>query len=76
LGGIVLQLGGAKTLLERDPAAVAALLDKLRDEVQNVIANIRRRVYELRPPELDELGLVAALREHIDWLTGIGPGWR
>jgi signal transduction histidine kinase len=44
--------------------------------VQNVIANIRRRVYELRPPELDELGLVAALREHIDWLTGIGPGWR
>jgi signal transduction histidine kinase len=75
LGGIVLQLGGAKTLLERDPAAVAPLLDKLRDEVQNVIADIRRLVYELRPPQLDELGLVAALREHIDRLTGIGAGW-
>jgi two-component system, NarL family, sensor kinase len=75
LGGIVLQLGGAKTLLERDPAATAVLLDRLRDEVQDVIADIRRLVYELRPPQLDELGLVAALREHIDRLTRIGPGW-
>jgi signal transduction histidine kinase len=29
LGRIVLQLGGAKTCLEREPAATAALLDKL-----------------------------------------------
>jgi hypothetical protein len=60
-------------LLEREPAAIAALLDRLQDEVQNVIADIRRLVYQLRPPELDELGLVTA-REHTDRLTGIGPG--
>jgi signal transduction histidine kinase len=56
-------------LLEREPAAIAALLDRLQDEVQNVIADIRRLVYQLRPPELDELGLVTALREHTDRLT-------
>jgi hypothetical protein len=60
-------------LLEREPAATAALLDRLQDEVQNVIADIRRLVYQLRPPEPDELGLVTALREHTDRLTGIGP---
>ena len=43
-------------MLEREPAATAALLDRLQDEVQNVIADIRRLVYQLRPPELDELG--------------------
>jgi hypothetical protein len=60
-------------LVEREPAATAALLDRLQDEVQNVIADIRRLVYQLRPPEPDELGLVTALREHTDRLTGIGP---
>jgi two-component system NarL family sensor kinase len=55
-------------LLEREPAATAALLDRLQDEVQNVIADIRRLV-QLRPPKLDELGLVTALREHTDRLT-------
>ena len=29
--------------------------------------------YQLRPPEPDELGLITALREHTDRLTGIGP---
>jgi hypothetical protein len=60
-------------LLEREPAATAALLDRLQDEVQNVIADIGCLVCQLRPPELDELGLVTALREHTDRLTGIGP---
>ena len=29
------------------------------------MADIRRLVYALRPPALDELGLVAALRAHV-----------
>jgi signal transduction histidine kinase len=56
-------------LLEREPAATAALLDRLQDEVQNVIADIRRLVPAAAAQTPDELGLVTALREHTDRLT-------
>ena len=39
-----LQLGGPRHLVEREPAGTAARLDRLQDEVQNVIADIRRLV--------------------------------
>ena len=38
------------------------LIDELRDDVSTATADIRRLVYELRPPMLDELGLVVAIR--------------
>lgn len=63
LAGVVLQVGAAKALVDRDPPAVRALLTRLRGEVQGTIEEIRRLVYKLRPPALDELGLVGALRE-------------
>src|SRR6185295_17168744 len=34
-------------------------------QMQDELANIRRIAYGLRPPALDELGLVGALKEHI-----------
>ena len=33
--------------------------------MQEALADIRRIAYDLRPPALDELGLVGALKEHI-----------
>ena len=36
---------------------------ELREELRAAIADIRRLVYDLRPPALDELGLVEALRQ-------------
>jgi two-component system NarL family sensor kinase len=63
LAGIALELGAARGLIERDPDAVRAQLLKLRDAVQEAIADIRRIAYDLRPPTLDEFGLVAAVRE-------------
>ncbi len=56
-------------MLEREPAATAALLDRLQDEVQNVIADIRRLVPAAAARTPDELGLGTALREHTDRLT-------
>ncbi len=38
-------------------------LDLLRGEAQRAVTDIRRIVYDLRPPVLDELGLVGAVRE-------------
>lgn len=49
--------------LEQDPEQADRLLSELRAEVKAAIDDIRRLVYELRPPALDELGLMGALRE-------------
>jgi signal transduction histidine kinase len=38
-------------------------LAEVRQQTQQAITDIRRLVYDLRPPALDELGLLSALRE-------------
>ncbi len=50
-------------LRERVGEDDAALVDRLGAQVQDAIADIRRLVYELRPPALDQYGLVSALSE-------------
>lgn len=59
------QLDAASNLLDHDPDAVRTLLKELKDQTQVSIADIRRLVYNLRPPILDEWGLVGALREQV-----------
>jgi signal transduction histidine kinase len=51
-------------LLASDPAEAARLLRGLKTQNQATVTEIRRLVYELRPPALDELGLVGALQAH------------
>ncbi len=65
LTSVTFQLDAANNLLDRDPAAVKMLLKDLKAQTQASIADIRRLVYNLRPPILDEWGLVAALREQV-----------
>lgn len=64
LASLTLKLDAVRNLLEDDPNAADALLVELKVQTQTAIADIRRLVYNLRPPALDELGLVGALREH------------
>jgi two-component system NarL family sensor kinase len=73
LAGIVLGLETAGNLLDGQPPAdqTRALLERLRDETQGAIAGIRRLVYGLRPPALDDLGLVPALQTQA---TTLGQG--
>ncbi|HEV2107922.1 MAG TPA: histidine kinase [Thermomicrobiales bacterium] len=73
LASITLKLEAARNLLPRDPGAVDALLADLTTQTQAAIADVRRAVYDLRPPALDELGLVSALRAHAARLEGEGP---
>jgi signal transduction histidine kinase len=65
LTSVTFQLDAASNLLDRDPQAVKTLLKELKAQTQASIADIRRLVYNLRPPILDEWGLVAALREQV-----------
>jgi signal transduction histidine kinase len=62
LAGLNVQAGTLRRLIARDPDAADELVVELREELRGAIADIRRLVYELRPPALDDLGLVEALR--------------
>jgi signal transduction histidine kinase len=63
LAGVVLGLQRARARLVTEPAAAQAQLDELTRQVQEAVADVRRLVYGLRPPAVDELGLVGAIRE-------------
>jgi signal transduction histidine kinase len=65
LASLAQRLDTARILVARDPDAAVALLGDLKIQVKATITDIRRLVYALRPPALDELGLVSAIREHI-----------
>ncbi|MBI2873352.1 MAG: hypothetical protein HYY00_09230 [Chloroflexi bacterium] len=64
LGGVTLKLDAARNLLARDTAAADVILAQVKAQTQQALADIRRLAYALRPPALDQLGLVSALREH------------
>lgn len=49
----------------RDPALREVQLDEIRGELARALEGIRRFARALRPPALDEVGLVAAVREHV-----------
>lgn len=64
LASLAQRIDTARKLVSRDPDATVALLDDVKGQVKATIADIRQLVYALRPPALDELGLVSAIREH------------
>ncbi|HEX7737555.1 MAG TPA: sensor histidine kinase, partial [Ktedonobacteraceae bacterium] len=70
LASISQRIDIARHLVSRDPDAAIAQLGNLKTQIKSTIADIRRVVYALRPPALDELGLVSALREYIMQLQG------
>lgn len=72
LTGVVLNADAALRLLEADRARSAELLETLRDQTISAIEEIRRLAYDLRPPVLDGMGLIGALREHAAVLAGDG----
>ncbi|MFP3853938.1 MAG: histidine kinase [Anaerolineales bacterium] len=63
LASLSLKLDAAKNLLDDKPKQSTQLLDESKHQLKDAVADIRRLVYNLRPPALDELGLMSALRE-------------
>lgn len=70
LASLTLQIDATHDELEEDVASAAAMLVDLKADVQAAIADIRRLVYGLRPPALDELGLIGALRTQLAYYSG------
>jgi two-component system NarL family sensor kinase len=69
LAGIRLQLDAVRAKLPEDAAALQ-LMDRAVVAIQDALGIVRRVAYRLRPPELDTLGLVGALRELAVFLSG------
>lgn len=63
LAAIALGLDASRRGVGAD-TATGILLARMRDELQDAITEIRRLAAGLRPPVLDQIGLVPALREY------------
>ncbi len=70
LASLSQRLDTASDLVKSDPEKSIYLLQELKRQVKGTVAEIRQLVYALRPPVLDEFGLVSAIREHVAPYTG------
>ena len=69
LTGVAFTADAAANLVATDAARAHELLATLRADTRTAISDVRRLVDDLRPPALDELGLVGALRQRADQLS-------
>jgi signal transduction histidine kinase len=72
LAGIGLSADAAGRVLGIDPEAAAALLARVVAEARASTETVRRLLADLRPPGLEELGLIAALEERARQLSRPG----
>ncbi len=63
LASQTLGLEAVSQLMPADPQKALAILDSLKHQAEEATREVRRLVYDLRPPALDNLGLVDALRQ-------------
>jgi signal transduction histidine kinase len=69
LGPQLVSLGfkveAAHNLLDGEQGEVGHMLTQLKTQTQIALTDIRRIAYNLRPPALDQLGLVPAIQEYV-----------
>jgi len=70
LTGIAFAADAARNTLN-DPDRARALLTTLRADTADALDEVRRVVEALRPPAVDELGLVGALRQQVVGMPGL-----
>lgn len=66
LASMRLRLEACLDAAQEAETPLAGDLERLYELLGQASADIRRLVYDLRPPVLDQLGLVAALRQHCE----------
>jgi len=65
LAAHLLKIGSARVLFNQEPDEAEQLLDELEGDIESTVVEIRHLVYGLRPPELDQLGLVGAIEQYV-----------
>ncbi len=66
LAATLLKIGSARALLASRPETTNQLLAEMESDIETTLADVRRIVYDLRPPALDQFGLVGALRAYAE----------
>jgi signal transduction histidine kinase len=66
LGGVAMRLDAAGNAVETDPDTARSLVRQARTEITDALDDVRRLVHGLRPPALDDLGLLAAIEQQAD----------
>lgn len=74
LASLAMRLEAASDLIDDDPAQASNLVSRLSDQAREGIGEVRRLVEGLRPPALDQLGLVSALRHRAAEHGSAGAG--
>lgn len=69
-----LKLAAARQVIRNKPEKAENLVDEIMQQSQQTVADVRRLVHGLRPPALDQLGLVEAVRDLVR-NEGSGPNF-
>ncbi|GAA2045941.1 hypothetical protein GCM10009819_36970 [Agromyces tropicus] len=70
LAAATLILGAAEREAAQDAAEAVRLVADAREQVTQAVDDVRRIVRGLRPPALDDVGLVGAIRAYAEAVTG------
>jgi len=70
LASLSQRIDTASEFVKSDPEKSVQLLKELKGQVKETVSEIRRLVYALRPPVLDEFGLLSAIREYVAQYSG------
>jgi len=65
LAAQMFRVGAAQELLHKNPEKTAKILDDLQNGIEGTLGTIRQLVYELRPPLLDQFGLIGAIKDFV-----------
>jgi signal transduction histidine kinase len=72
IAAAAMQIKAARSTAATQPAQADQLLATSIETLGTLMEDVRRLVYDMRPPALDELGLVAALSPQLDTLRRAG----
>jgi signal transduction histidine kinase len=69
LAALALTSAAAEDMVESNPHMTKEILGELRLTIRETVAEIRGLVFDLRPPTLDEMGLIGAIHERMKELS-------
>jgi signal transduction histidine kinase len=69
LSNAIFEIEYFERLMERDPDTVRTNLSRLKSDMREGLTEVRRFIFDLRPPVLSEMGLFAALRRYASEFT-------
>lgn len=72
LASLALSASAAGEFMGRAPQRAAAIVAELETDIRAIVADIRAFVHNLRPPALDQYGLVEAIRQRAERFMYLG----